>query len=308
MLEMACVLFFLLLKNQTIHISTLMNFQKMTKVNAISSGKFVISYADYSWAIYSIIAFCFFQCCDTFFEYSPYQVKADDKLLNRSALIMLENKSKADFKPFRIALIGDSHTYYDEFKKQVDAINRIDSIDFVVHLGDITLSGIYREFQWYSEIIARLNKPLITVIGNHDCLANGETMYKQMFGDLNFTCTYNDCKLVFWDDIIWERNNKDPDFEFLQNALYDAERYTHKIVFAHIQPWDDQFSLGNRLLYNSIMENNGVSLSIHGHQHTFYCDKYFGKVPYLLTGDATDREIVVAEVLSDTIMVHRVQF
>lgn len=278
------------------------------KTNIFSSSKVTASHADYSWATYFFIAFSFFQCCDTLFEYSPYQVKTNDRLLNQSASEQLRSKSKSDFKPFRIALIGDSHTYYDEFKRLIDAINRIDNIDFVVHLGDITLSGIYREFLWYSEIIARLNKPVVTVIGNHDCLANGETMYRNMFGDFNFNCTYNNCKLVFWDDIIWERNNKDPDFEWLQKEMSDEKWYTHKVVFAHIQPWDAQFSMGNRLLYNRILEKNGVSLSIHGHQHKFYYDKYFGKVPYLLIPDATDREIVVAEVLYDTILVHIVQF
>lgn len=254
------------------------------------------------------IAFSFFQNCDSLFEYSPYQVKADGEIRNETAVNNLKAKSKPHFRPFKIALIGDSHTFYDDFKKQVDQINRMDSIDFVVHMGDITLSGNYREFLWYSEIISRLNKPIITIIGNHDCLVNGESMFKEMFGDFKFTCEFNNCKLIFWDDNIWERNNKDPDFEWLQNVTDDRKSYIHKVVFAHIPPWDDQFSLGNRLLYNNIIENNGVSLSVHGHMHKFQYEKHFGKVPYLLIGDATDREIIVAEILYDSILVNRVHF
>jgi 3',5'-cyclic-AMP phosphodiesterase len=130
-------------------------------------------------------------------------------------------------------------------------------------------------------------------------------MYFEMFGDFNFVLEYNNCRLVFFDDNIWERNVQDPDFEWLAQNLSNGDQYTHQFVFAHIPPWSQPFSIGNRLLYNYIMETNNVTASIHGHTHTFSYTKPFGDIPYLVTGDSQDREIVVLEVLSDTILVDR---
>lgn len=248
--------------------------------------------------------------CESVIEYSPYQVKTSEtgSDLNIEAMEGILSQSSEEFKPFKIALIGDSHTYYDDFEDQVAAVNKLDSIDFVVHMGDVTLSGIYREFVWFSEIIGKVEKPVITIIGNHDCLSNGAEMYKVMFGDFNFEFEYNNCHLCFFDDNIWERNNEDPDFIWLNQKLSTGESYTHQFVFAHIPPWDDQFSIGNTYLYNLIMESNNVMASIHGHTHTFSYSKYFDNVPYLVTGDSQDREIVVLEVLENSIRVDKKSF
>lgn len=248
--------------------------------------------------------------CEDLFEYSPYQVDTSetDQKRNVKAMAKIALQSSEAFKPFKIAIIGDSHTYYDDFNDQVKAVNKLDSIDFVVHMGDVTLSGIYREFVWFAEIIDQLKYPVVTIIGNHDCLANGESMYEEMFGDFNFDLEYNDCHLVFFDDNIWERDGEDPDFLWLSKNLSLSDEYTHQFVFAHIQPWDQQFSIGNRYFYNYILEQNAVTASIHGHTHSFSYSEYFGKIPYLVTGDSEDREIVVLEVLKDGIRVDRKQF
>ncbi|MBN1987989.1 MAG: metallophosphoesterase [Bacteroidales bacterium] len=244
--------------------------------------------------------------CENLIEYSPYEAKVKDgeSNLNGKAIKVLAAKSSSEFKPFRFAVIGDSHTYYDDFKDQIAAINRIDSIDFVVHMGDITLSGIYREFMWYRDIIKPLKYPIITLIGNHDCLSNGEFMYKEMFGEFNFWMDYNSCQLVFFDDNIWERNGDDPDFPWLDGVLSAQGAWNHKFVFAHIQPWDQQFSIGNGHLYNFIMDRNDVSLSVHGHTHNYYFGSYykdwFGNVQYLVSGDSEDREIVLVDVFEDS--------
>ena len=259
-------------------------------------------------ALFTAILFVFVlnTGCENLIEYSPYEAKVKDgeANLNGKAIKVLAAKSSNAFKPFRFAVIGDSHTYYDDFKDQIAALNQIDSIDFVVHMGDITLSGIYREFLWYRDIIKPLRYPIVTLVGNHDCLSNGEFMYKEMFGKFNFSLEYNGCRLLFFDDNIWERNGKDPDFTWLDGTLATEGEWKHKFVFAHIQPWDQQFSVGNGHLYNFIMDRNSVSLSIHGHTHSFYYGTYYkdwyGNVPYLVCGDSEDREIVLVDVFEDS--------
>ncbi len=246
--------------------------------------------------------------CENMIEYSPYQTgnESDEDKMNLKAISDILHQSNDTFQSFRIALIGDSHTYYDDFEDQIAALNANDSIDFVVHNGDVTLSGIYREFLWFRDIAKNLKHPMITLIGNHDFLSNGDIQYQSMFGPLNFTMDYNNCRFVFFDDIIWERNVQDPDFAWLENACVIGDEVEHIFVFAHIPPWSDPFSIGNRYLFYQILEDQNVSLSVHGHNHTFFhgyrenCD-----VPFLLTGDSEDREIILLYIHSDTLTITR---
>jgi Icc protein len=249
--------------------------------------------------------------CDNLIEYSPYQagVGISKDHLNLKTIDSLSKESSDSFQPFRIALFGDTHTYYDDFKDYIEIFNSMDSIDFVVHNGDITNSGIYREFVWFKDIIGNLKLPLITLIGNHDFLGNGEYVYEDMFGPLNFCMEYNNCRFVFFDDTVWEKNVQDPDFEWLMEACKNNENVSHIFVFAHIPPWDEQLSIGNRYLFYNILEANNVSLSIHGHTHTYFYGMKDGcEVPFLVTGDATDREIVLLDVQKDSFKISRKTF
>ncbi|WP_291861223.1 metallophosphoesterase [Marinilabilia sp.] len=249
--------------------------------------------------------------CDNLIEYSPYQTGTGDlpQNLNPKVIANFENKSSESFQPFRIAIIGDSHTYYDDFEDQISALNKIDSIDFVIHTGDITLSGIHREFVWFNEITSSLRHPMATIIGNHDFLSNGNLVFENMFGPLNFTFDYNNCRFVFFDDIILEKNMEDPDFEWLHSALEADETITHLFLISHIPPWSDPFSIGNSFLFYRILEDQKTTLSIHGHTHSFfYGNRAECEVPFLVSGDATDREIIILEVQQDTFLVDRQSF
>lgn len=252
-----------------------------------------------------------FTGCDNLIEYSPYQTGTGDlpQNLNAKAVTALENKSSESFQPFRIAIIGDSHTYYDDFEDQISELNKIDSIDFVIHTGDISLSGIHREFVWFNEITSSLRRPMTTVIGNHDFLSNGNLVFENMFGPLNFTFDYNNCHFVYFDDIILEKNMEDPDFEWLHTALEPEEPKTHVFLISHIPPWSDSFSVGNSYLFYKILEDQNVTLSIHGHTHSFFNGhREECEVPFLVSGDATDREIIILEVQQDTVLVNRKSF
>lgn len=261
----------------------------------------------YIWSLIFILS----SGCDNLIEYSPYQTGSGNlpEKLNEKAISGLSKKSSDTFDPFRIAIIGDNHTYYDDFNDQIKALNKIDSIDFIIHNGDITLSGIYREFMWFHDITSSLKHPMITIVGNHDFLSNGDLVYRDMFGPLSFSFDYNNCRFVFFDDIIWERNVEDPDFEWLYDALEADDSINHVFLISHIPPWSDPFSVGNSYLFYRILEDQQVSLSIHGHTHSFFHGiREECEVPFLISGDATDREIIIMEVYSDTIIVTRELF
>lgn len=277
-------------------------FIKNTKI-CLGSKLFRLLY--YKFGVFILVIS--FLSCD-FIEYSPFQV--DDSVAgknrNGKAINKIISKSSDTFKPFKIAIIADSHTYYDDLCDQVNTINKLKDIDFVIHMGDFTDNGIYKEFVWFTEIIDELKLPILVTIGNHEYLGNGEVMYEKVFGDRNFTVIYNDCRFVFWDDVVWERNGKDPDFEWLQENIEEGEDYSYQFVFAHIQPWDRQFSAGNAFFYDYLLKTNGVDLSVHGHAHVFLYEEYYEGIPYLIIDSSPAREITVLEINQDSFEVENI--
>jgi len=264
--------------------------------------------------LYSLLTILFLYGCHDIIEYSPYQVKVDksDKSQNARNLSSLDKYNSTEFKSFKIALFGDTHTFYDDFNDIVKELNKRNDYDFIINMGDITLSGIYREFKWYSDIINKLDKPVITIIGNHDCLSNGEYVFNEMFGPTNFTFEYNNCKFVIFDDIIWEKDIEDPDFDWFNDNLKNDKNYKHIIPFSHIPPWDEQFSYGNEMAYNYFLDKNNIKYSFHGHTHNFaikqpYLDR-LGSVTYVTTEAANDRGYLVLTIEKDDIKVERVNF
>ncbi|WP_430816124.1 metallophosphoesterase family protein [Carboxylicivirga sp. RSCT41] len=241
--------------------------------------------------------------CEEVIEYSPYQniVKSKWKKQNISNYNKLLPAANEPFEPFRIGLIADSHSYYDEFEDQVKYINTRDDLDFIVHLGDVTLSANAREYDWYSDIMNKINIPVLTLIGNHDCLGNGYDIYTEMFGESNFFFEYKDVKFVMFDDIIWEKKVQDPDFEWFDNALANDSEYKYVLPFAHIPPWDDQFSMGNEYLYNQILLKHNLDLSIHGHGHSYRYAQPYDDVNYLSIPSPERYQLIILDVQADTI-------
>lgn len=262
------------------------------------------------YAVIAGMAILFIGSCEDFIEYSPYNniVKSKWEKQNEANYNSLLDGVEKDYEPFRVGLIADSHTYYDEFEKQVDYINSRDDLDFIIHLGDLTLSANIREFNWYNDIMNRIKIPVITLIGNHDCLGNGYDIYREMFGESNFYFRYKGVKFVIFDDIIWEKKVQDPDFKWLNEALKNDDDYAYVLPFAHIPPWDEQFGVSDEYLYNQLMEFNDISLSIHGHGHSYAFRQPYGDVNYLMVPSCIRDELIVLDFQSDTLEVERIHY
>jgi Icc protein len=247
--------------------------------------------------------------CELPYEYSPYdnEVKHRYRDLTAKNLEKL-NETKTGTEVFKFAFITDTHTFYDEFEDAVKALNKRDDIDFVLHGGDITLSALHKEFTWFNEIIAGLNVPFLTVIGNHDHLSNGERLYNNSFGEINYTFTYKGCKFVMFDNNIWERKNTDPNFEWFIKNLKNDNNYNQVIPVSHIPPWGDQYINYKEEYFNQIMEDNDIKLSIHGHTHSFYHGKKYDKIDFLVGGDIADKHYQLITINKDNYTIENVAF
>jgi Icc protein len=222
-----------------------------------------------------------FTNCNPIFEYSVYEadVKTAHKNTTAKNIKLLEN-TKLESQDFKFAFITDVHYFYNNLRTVIEDINKNKAILFVIFGGDIADQALLKEYEIFSDIMQNLNKPYFTVIGNHDYNSNGSIIYKEMFGDYNYSFEFNNNKFVLFDDIIWE-SNKDPDFDWLSLELSDHAEFNQVFAFAHI-PVDvsNDLPADMKETYRSIMIDNNVSLSTHGHTHSYFYEA--GKVDYLI--------------------------
>ncbi len=88
-----------------------------------------------------------------------------------------------------------------------------------------------------------------------------------MYGDNNISFIYNDVYFILFDDVIWENDNKAPDFVWLEKEAEKALKYKQKIILTHIPPFSDQFTKEYQNTFNRITKKYKISMSLHGHHH-----------------------------------------
>ena len=137
------------------------------------------------------------------FEFSPYEVPARGEnpageAPSRTAAHVgrLEALAKRAGTPFRFAVLADSHSDYDDLADAVASLNADSTLDFVILAGDFTQYGLLKEYEWFRVIMDRLSIPYVTVIGNHDAQANGEAVYRSVFGPLDYAFTFGGVRFV----------------------------------------------------------------------------------------------------------------
>jgi predicted phosphodiesterase len=214
-----------------------------------------------------------------------------------------------DTASFKIALISDSHIRYNDLQDVVNAINSNSEIKFILHGGDMTDGGILAEFLLFQAIMQQLKQPYFTVIGNHDCLASGLGIYEDMFGPEYYSFVAGNCKFIFFNDVIWELQFREPDYFWLRNELVDNDHYSHVFVLAHIAPYSDSFTPLQEKVYSTILDTNNVRLSIHGHHHDHgYSEHYHDGVLYMTIGAVAKRYYVTLAISPDTVIMERIGF
>lgn len=184
-------------------------------------------------------------------EYSPNQKFNRSTPTNVDAKEISALPKKAADSSIKIVVSGDTQRNYKESEDFVNLINARNDIDFVILNGDISDFGLLLEFNGIYKIYDKLNVPFISVIGNHDLVANGSDIYKRMFGDLNFTFNYAGIKFVCHDTNGREYNfnSTTPNMEWLRKNLKLDAGVDRLIGFSHVPPdgWRFRSSTGRTL-------------------------------------------------------------
>ncbi|WP_374165385.1 metallophosphoesterase [Arcticibacter sp. MXS-1] len=254
---------------------------------------------------------CLFYSCNGL-EYSPNQVFDNNspRDLNRKNIERLLSSPGDD--TVRFVLTGDSQREYSYSKDLVATINRIPGVDFVLLAGDISDFGLLQEMEWITSIFSKLTMPYIGVIGNHDLVANGEKVYRRMFGELNFTFTYQGIKFICHDSNSREAyfNGKVPDVEWLHTQFEDSPGVKGIITVAHVPPGNSDFDERLYEPYVNVINGSSKTLAaLFAHIHTtnvFYPRQ--DRVPYIVTNAIEHRQFELIEIVDGKLSRQTISF
>lgn len=224
--------------------------------------------------IFLPISFFFaLQSCDLF-EYSPYDGKiTGERNINSKNSNRIE-AGCAGKKRIRFAFISDTQRWYDETQACVRSINRRDDLDFVIHGGDITDFGATNEFEWQRDILNALRIPYVVLLGNHDCLGNGQRVFESIFGSPNFSFLAGNVKFVCLNTNALEYDYSDavPDYQYIENEIGDIRADYEKTVMAmHARPFSEQFDNNTSNFFQYyVTQFKGIQFCLNGHEHQLH--------------------------------------
>lgn len=238
-------------------------------------------------------------------EYHPYDVRLEDHGLNAANIKRIE-ETCAGKDTIRFVWMGDSQRWYDETKAFVDDVNKRDSIDFVMHGGDISDFGMNREFEWVHDIMQDLTVPYVALIGNHDILGNGLHVYEEMYGPLNFSFVAGTTKFVCLNTnaLEFDYSYPVPDFQFIQQQAADTvfRDYKRTVVAMHANPDGDQFNNNAAQPFQDyITRMRKLMFCLHAHAHGLMVNDFFDDgIIYYGCAAMKDRSYMLFTVTGDT--------
>jgi Icc protein len=250
--------------------------------------------------------------CEGLFQFNPNQIilKESEKNLNTKNIQKIQDIPLSDTT--RFILVGDTQRWYDETADFVESANKQKDISFVLHAGDISDFGLTWEFEWVNKIMQKLNYPYLTVIGNHDIVANGPDVYGRMYGALNYSFEYGDNKFIFLNTNSREYafDGTTPDLNWLQGELSHNPANKNVIITAHVPPFDADFDQDLAEKYASMLAADpNVKFTLYGHQHTFREGQFYDDgVQYILTTSTGDRGYMIISTWKGGYKVERVRY
>ena len=93
------------------------------------------------------------------FDYHPYDTRVNGKHNINAQNIQRIEKDCHGKETITFAVISDTQRWYDETNDAVKSINAHDSVDFVIHCGDISDFGVTKEFTIQRDMLEKLNVP-----------------------------------------------------------------------------------------------------------------------------------------------------
>jgi len=247
------------------------------------------------------------------FEFSPEQTFDRDspKNLNAAGLSKMQNSRPKD-DTIRFVITGDTQRSYNEVTKLVEKINTLENLDFVAVAGDLSEFGVLQEMEWLAREMEKMNAPYVAVIGNHDLVNKGASVFKKMYGDLNYSFIYRGIKFVCHDTNGREYgfSGKAPDINWLNLQVQPEAGVTGIVGISHVPPNSEDFDPALIQPYHSLFDQTPKFLaSFHAHTHTYAEFGYPGStVPYVITATAGLSEFLLVKIINNKLSYERIFF
>jgi 3',5'-cyclic AMP phosphodiesterase CpdA len=222
-------------------------------------------------------------------RYSPWEsdVPSDLKNLTAQQLSVLNETPEQSF-PFTVALLADPQGTPKDLQRVVDAINRRDDVKFIMVLGDLTDYGLLHEYIWAGNALKRSRVPFFTVVGNHDAIAHGKSIYRDMFGPYDYTFTYAGLKFVMW-------NNNQFEFGASDFSWLERNSDSNSVVASHVPPVVDVHKQDQVDRWLEINRRTGIWASLHGHRGTEVAHSWHeNSIPYYVVPKLSGRRYTLA--------------
>jgi len=200
------------------------------------------------------------------------------------------DKSKKDFS---FAIYGDNKNSAKTFDNLIQKVNK-ENIQFSIDLGDLVYDGEKEKFKFFINQFEKLNKPFLTVIGNHEIKDVGRGNYYELFGDFYYSFTVGDCYFIALDTAN-EKNIGEEQFEWLKSELQKSQKFKYRFVLMHVPLFDPRKGIEKRghsledvafaQKLNNLFDQENVTMVFASHIHGYYSGKW-NKTPFIITGGA----------------------
>lgn len=217
--------------------------------------------------------------CDSLFNYHPYDARFSGETdINATNMKRIEEVCQHK-DTLRFVFMGDTHEWYSDAKDMVASINRNDSVDFVIHGGDLTDVGTTKEFKWARDVLSGLNKPYVALIGNHDFLGTGNEVYQKMFGPVDFSFIAARVKFVCLNTNATEYDYMAavPNFDYMEEQITaDSARFDRTVICMHARPYSDQFNNNVvKAFEHYVRLFPGLLFCLNAHDHSLQADDLY---------------------------------
>lgn len=225
---------------------------------------------------------------------STYASSLNEQMLQT---IKSENNNSSDFS---FAVMGDNRDGNYVLSKIIKSINKNKDIKFALNNGDLVPDGYNKEFQNYLKLIGASNKPLISIVGNHEePWYDGETNYEHFFGKTYFSFQFGNSYFIVLDDAN-EKGLSKKQTKWLIKELKKAQTFQNRFVFMHVPLYDPRKGNNKKGIYkkghslhstvkakelNDIFDKYKVTMLFTSHIHMYY-KGVWQQTPFIITGGA----------------------
>ena len=233
--------------------------------------------------------------CDQF-EFSPNQSFDHSSPSDLNAQNLARLRLHAEDDTVTVVFAGDTQRWYDEQERFVKKVNSLENVDLVLLAGDISDFGILQEFKWVQKRLSALRAPYFGIIGNHDMVANGRQIFRQMFGPLNYSFVYGGIKFIAHNTNGLEAPGEHiPDLDWLARELHNTDSAKYIVTVSHVPPFNAmEFGAESVKPYTDLLQNTpNLLLSLHGHVHQHQDFYPFGEKVHYMTSFSFEQSAFV---------------